>query len=289
MALTAFLERRDPGAILAWAAFALIPLIISIASNHKARKNQLPLPPSPPKTDLFTGHLSQVIRASKEHRQHLLFHDWANTHGEIYYVDVGPFQEFFINSDRAVKEIFDKASAATSERPRWIVSSELMTNKMNPLLLSASEKTWKLQRKVTMAGLAGVPSADAGLPFLHFETLKFLNEIASDPGRGADLYAIYKSIGRYTYSTFSSQTFGMDVPTADNPAIDYIYETGTAQILGMLPGAWIVDIFPVLEHLPSFLKPWEKVGKARFAQDSEWCREKLQVSPASWCPLEPQS
>lgn len=73
-------------------------------------------------------------------------------------------------------------------------------------------------------------SADAGLPFLHFETLKFLNEIASDPKRGADSHALHTSIGRYAYSSFASQTFGLDVPTVDNPAVDYIFETGVAQI-----------------------------------------------------------
>ena len=41
--------------------------------------------------------------------------------------------------------IFDKSSAFTSERPRWIVSNELMTGKWNVLLLSVSDKRWKVE------------------------------------------------------------------------------------------------------------------------------------------------
>lgn len=260
------------------ALIALVPAVtIVIWKWHARRKHRLPLPPSPPKASIFSGHLPELIAAAKEFRQHILFDDWARKYGEVYYVQLGPFQDYFINSDRAVKAIFDKASAQTAERPRWIVSSEQMANGMNLLLLSASNQTWKHQRKVTAAGLTSIPQADAGLPFLHFETLKFINEIASDPAKGAKSQAIFQSIGRYTYSTFASQTFGLDIPTSDNPAIAYIYDTGIAQILGMLPGQWIVDIFPFLEKLPSIFKKWERDAKARHRRDYKWCSEKLEA------------
>ncbi|KAF5529753.1 cytochrome P450 [Fusarium mexicanum] len=260
-------------------ALAVLSLVLVLVrkaiSRHKETRTLLPLPPSPPSTNIVAGHLPTVLKAAKEHRQHLLFQRWAQEYGEVFFVQLGTIQEYFINSDQAVRAIFDKAAAQTSERPRWIVSNEQICNRLNLLLLSSSEKAWKSQRKATTFGLTNLNLADAGLPFLHFETLKFLNDIAQDPNKGADPQSLWSSIGRYTYSTFSSQIFGLDVPEDNSPVIDYIFETGLAQILGMLPGYYLVDIFNILDKLPLFLKPWERDAKARHKRDYEWCCDKL--------------
>jgi hypothetical protein len=255
----------------------LLVLVQKAISRCRETKGRLPLPPSPPSTNIIVGHLPTVLKAAKEHRQHLLFQKWAEEYGEVFFVQLGTIQEYFINSDQAVRAIFDKAAAQTSERPRWIVSNEQICNRLNLLLLSSSEKAWKSQRKATTFGLTNLNLADAGLPFLHFETLKFLNDISQNPNKGADPQSLWSSIGRYTYSTFSSQIFGLDVPEDNSPVIDYIFETGLAQILGMLPGYYLVDTFTILDKLPLLLKPWERNARARHKRDYEWCCDKLKV------------
>ncbi|KAI5212373.1 cytochrome P450 [Aureobasidium subglaciale] len=242
--------------------------------RYRNERDLLPLPPQPPGS-FFVGNMTEVIAASKIGQQHLLFERWAREHGEIYRVRVGPFTEYFINSDAAVKEIFDKASAQTAERPRWIVSNEQICNQLNVLLLNASDPRWKHQRKVIHSGLTSIPRADAGLPYLHYETAKFMQELASNPTIGRESKELYSAIGRYTYSTFASQTFGMDIPDTNDPTIDYIFETGLAQIQGTLPGNHIVDILPWMDKLPMFLKPWERNARRRFKRDMSWCVERL--------------
>lgn len=53
--------------------------------------------------------------------------------------------------------------------------------------------------------------ANSMASFLHFETAKFLNEVANDPSVGLSSSSLWTSLGRYTYSTFASQIFGMEV------------------------------------------------------------------------------
>ncbi|KAF5715048.1 cytochrome P450 monooxygenase [Fusarium mundagurra] len=258
------------GLTIAVAVLSLLLFLVKKAiSRRRETKGLLPLPPSPPSTNIIAGHLPTVLKAAKEHRQHLLFQKWAEEYGEVFFVQLGTIQEYFINSDQAVRAIFDKAAAQTSERPRWIVSNEQICNRLNILLLSSSEKAWKSQRKATTFGLTNLNLADAGLPFLHFETSKFLNDIAQNPNKGNDPQLLWSSIGRYTYSTFSSQIFGLDVPEDNSPVVDYIFETGLAQILGMLPGYYLVDTFNILDKLPLFLIPWERNAKARHKRDYE--------------------
>ncbi|KAF2854958.1 cytochrome P450 [Plenodomus tracheiphilus IPT5] len=232
-------------------------------------RNKLPLPPQPPGLPIL-GNMVDIIGATNKAQQHLLFEQWAREYGEVVRVEAGPFTEYFLNSDASVKEIFDKQSSATSERPRWIVSNEQICDKKNVLLLSASEPRWKHQRKVILQGMTSVARADAGIPYLHYETAKFVHEVANDPALASSSVGLFNSIGRYTYSTFASQTFGMDVPNADDPVIDYIFKSGLKQILGTLPGMHIVDILPFLENLPDFLKPWKRNARALFHNNLHW-------------------
>lgn len=124
--------------------------------------------------------------------------------------------------------------------------------------------------------MTSVSRADAGLPYLHFETAKFLHEVANDAALASDSVGLFNSIGRYTYSAFASQSFGMDVPTASNPAIEYIYRSGLEPILGTLPGYHVVDMFPVLAKLPLFLKPWERKARALYESNRQWCVDRMQ-------------
>lgn len=252
------------------------PLIYILLQLQRrlADSKKLPLAPNPPGVP-FLGNALDVIGSTKTGSQHLLFGQYAHEHGEIVRVQVGPFTQYFINSDEAVKAIFDKASAITSERPRWIVSNEQICNQKNVLLLNASHPRWKQQRKVILQGMTSVPRADAGLKYLHFETAKFLKQVANDDRLATDSVSLFNEIGRYTYSAFASQTFGMDIPNEDDPAIEYIFRSGLEQILSTLPGSHIVDIIPVLDRLPLFLKPWQRKAQALFEDNKRWCDERM--------------
>ncbi|KAF2033419.1 cytochrome P450 [Setomelanomma holmii] len=243
-------------------------------------REKLPLPPRAPGLPLI-GSMPDIIAATKTGQQHLLFGNWAREFGEIVRVEAGPFTQYFLNSDAAVKEIFDKQSSASSERPRWIVSNEQICNEKNVLLLPASVPVWKLQRKVILQGMTSVPRSDAGLPYLHYETAKFLNDVASSDKLATSSVHLFNEIGRYTYSAFASQTFGMDIPNADNPAIEYIFRSGLKQILGTLPGSYLVDILPFLDRLPIFLKPWESKARALFQDNLNWCTKRMHRVQAS--------
>ncbi|PVH92610.1 cytochrome P450 [Periconia macrospinosa] len=255
-------------------SIAVITFLVSKLQKWVQTKNKVPLPPQPPGLP-FLGNMLDILSATKIGQQHLLFENWARKYGEVVRVEAGPFTQYFINSDSAAKELFDKQSSATSERPRWIVSNEQICNEKNVLLLSASNPRWRHQRKVILQGMTSVSRADADLPYLHFETAKFLNEVVNDPTLAASSARIFNSIGRYTYSTFASQTFGMELPNADDPAIDYIFTSGLEQILGTLPGTYFVDILPILDHLPLFLKPWERKARALFQDNLKWCLKQM--------------
>lgn len=124
----------------------LLSIIILVAiyiRSHFQNRHHLPLPPQPPGYPIL-GNTLEFIPAAQRGQMHLLLQKWAKENGEIMRVKVGPTTNYYLNSDRAVKALMDKSSAQTSERPRWIVSNELLCNRWNVLLLNASDPRWKV-------------------------------------------------------------------------------------------------------------------------------------------------
>ncbi|KAB8261640.1 cytochrome P450 [Aspergillus pseudonomiae] len=240
--------------------FCLLGGLCVALYQHSGRSKTLPLPPQP-SGGLVLGNLLEVLRASKESLQHILMQEWAREHGEVCRVRLGP-------------EIMDRSSAISSERPRWIVSNELICNRLNVLLLHGSDPRWKVRPNFRSGLSTEAKLVDCRI--LQYETARFLYDIANNPEAGQDGVRILRLIARYTYSAFATQTFGMDIPNADDPVIEYIHETGLAQILGTIPGMHMVDIFTWLNYLPLCLKPWERDARKRSKRDLEWCMARLE-------------
>lgn len=144
--------------------FACGTLLFGILLLQKlSAKHKLPLPPQPSGWPLL-GNTVGMMKAGANGELHLQMEKWARQHGEIFRVRVGLVTELFLNSDKAIKAIFDKCSACTSERPRWIIANELFTNSWNVLFLNGSDPRWKNQRRIMNTHMSSPPKADAGIP-----------------------------------------------------------------------------------------------------------------------------
>ncbi|KAF0320343.1 cytochrome p450 [Colletotrichum asianum] len=234
------------------------------------------LPPQPPATPVL-GHLPELIRENKTRTWHLRLNEWARTYGPIFGVRSGYIVDYYINSDVMVKEIFDKKSAQTADRPTWIMSSTILNNDFNVLFLKASDPTWKNQRKVINQLVTNVQKADEIIPLLEYETLKFLHENVTNAKGGLAGARMYQAIGRYTYSAFATAFMGMDIPDTDDAVIPFIMEAET-QIINTFPGMNVIDLMPSLGKLPIFLKPWERTGRARYRRDLAWAMKRLEAA-----------
>nr|XP_036579405.1 uncharacterized protein CTRU02_10651 [Colletotrichum truncatum]KAF6786952.1 hypothetical protein CTRU02_10651 [Colletotrichum truncatum] len=238
----------------------------------------LPLPPQPP-AQLVVGHLPELIRQNEARRWHLRLSEWARQYGPIFGVRTGYIVDYYVNSDLLVKELFDKRSAQTADRPTWIMSSRIMNNDFNVLFLDASHPRWKNQRKVIQQLVTSVPQADRIVPLLEYETLKFLRENVARTDGGLAGERLFRAIERYTYSAFSTAMMGMDIPETDDAVIDFIMGEFVGLFRGVdtFPGSNIIDLVPSLGKLPLWLKPWEKKGRARYRRDLDWAMKRLKV------------
>lgn len=65
----------------------------------------------------------------------------------------------------------------------------------------------------------------------------------------------------------------------------FVGPTDTYIRIATLPLSSVIDVFPFLKNLPSFLKPWETRGRALFADNLKWAVEKKDVSSPSVLPV----
>ncbi|TDZ19838.1 Cytochrome P450 monooxygenase yanC [Colletotrichum orbiculare MAFF 240422] len=237
------LEKVTSGPRPALAAVVVFLVFASWIWNGKTCTSKRPLPPQPPAKPVI-GHLHEIVRENKARRWHLRLNDWARRYGPIFGVRTGYIVDYYVNSDQLVKDLFDKRSAQTADRPVWTMSSTIMNNDFNPLFLNASDPRWKNQRKVIQQLLTNAQRADKIVPLLEYETLRFLHENV--------------------------------IPETDDPVIDYIMES-EIQILNTFPGSNVIDLLPALGKLPLFLKAWEKWGRARYHRDVNWAMKRVKA------------
>jgi hypothetical protein len=77
-------------------------LTYRIWQKYVTKRGTLPLPPSPPGIPIL-GNLIEFVKDAKQASQHILLQKWAEKHGDIVGVKIGPMTEYYVNSDRAVK------------------------------------------------------------------------------------------------------------------------------------------------------------------------------------------
>ncbi|KAI1370242.1 cytochrome P450 [Hypoxylon crocopeplum] len=252
-------------------AVLTILLLVKVASDQFSSKR---IPPKPKGWPIL-GNLPDVMKAGG--LLHKTMINWAQEEGDIMRLVLGPKTEYLINSDRACQAIFNTNAAHSSERPFWLVGQKYITNYSSMDLLDASHPRWKLQRKIAAQNLTSAQRVDAGLPFLYHETLKFIHQIAHDPQAGTEKQAgLFESIGRYVYSTFCSQLFGLEISTNESKASQYIYESAIHEITSTVSGFYLADIFTWLDYLPLSFRPWAKHGMWRYNEDVEFVEARLE-------------
>ena len=59
------------------------------------------------------------------------------------------------------------------------------------------------------------------------------------------------------------------IESKDDPLITRINDLVHRLIRAALPGTYLVEIFPVMKHLPTWMAPWKKWGLKWYKKDSE--------------------
>ncbi|KAK7055282.1 cytochrome P450 [Favolaschia claudopus] len=206
---------------------------------RKARLSGKLLPPGP------TGHWLTGPAIPRE-LPWLKFEEWIQEYGPVISFWRGRQLTVIVGRYDAAVEIMEKEGASNADRPSNIAAGETLSGGMRTLLIPNGERLRKL-RKVLHSQLRPIVAAQYQ-PIQQVNAQYHMLDLLRDPANH-----MTHSQG-YAASVILSLTYGAAAHTASTAPI--IQEVNGAQArLGaaLVPGAYMVDAFPLLRYVPGYL------------------------------------
>ncbi|KAF9444744.1 cytochrome P450 [Macrolepiota fuliginosa MF-IS2] len=244
--------------IILCAAFAAIPLYLYFKSPRHS------LPPGP-KPLPFIGNLHQVPRQEpfKVYRQ------WARTYGPVMYFRIFKRDFIILDSLKAITDLFEKRSSRYSTRPRLVMAGELVGKDDTAMLFLKYGPKWRQTRQLVHNWL-GQRNIEAYLPAQVLGSHRLLSNLLDKPEKFSE--HLRTNLG----SVILKLTYGIECRRQEDPWIAKSDELHKITAIASQPGRWLVDSFPILRFIPSFLPG---AGFLRWAKKSRKVAFDLARSP----------
>ncbi|KAF7358526.1 Cytochrome P450 [Mycena venus] len=247
------------------AALGILALCLGVAlrslrSTAKLRKIMPPGPPGLP----FLGNLFQLPQF-----QWLRFTEWKAQYGPIISLDLGGQPVVVLNSYQVASDLLDNRSAIYSDRPRFIMGSEILTGSMLIAFMTYGDP-WKKLRRAAHDGLTRQVSASY-TPIQEREASILVKSMIEQPSlwdqnlRRKAFFAINLHLltvaSRSAASGLLGVVYGLpSLDSTDDPLITRVDDFIRRLVRATLPGTFLVEIFPVMKRLPSWMAKWKKEG-----------------------------
>ncbi|KAL4252099.1 cytochrome P450 family protein [Abortiporus biennis] len=204
-----------------------------------ARRRGIPYPPGPPPQPII-GHLFKIPKAPDEQ----LFTEYAEKYGDIVYLHLLGKDILILNTERCAVDLFEKRGTIYSNRP-WLPVTDMMGWSDILSLLPYGPLFYKT-RKLFQAAL----SKSECLTYQEIQLRQvriLLQSLLKDPS-DFELH-----LTRFSNAIITEVTYGHKINSSDDPYVAMIDELfSIVNGLGD-PGMIILDLFPFLRHIPSWV------------------------------------
>ncbi|KAF9010845.1 cytochrome P450 [Cyathus striatus] len=222
----------------------------------RPRKKGRRLPPGPP-TYPIIGNIPSLPL-------YIQFTKWAKLYGDVCTVKVGSVTMIVMNTAEAVRDIIEKNTALTSDRPANYYVDLVSEYQPQPFVtFTGYSDLWKNQRRA----IHEILRAQACLNYTHIQKAEMYQltvELLKDPE------AFTNHTRRLNFSSIMDVVYGIRVPSSSSDIYIEFYDfiKGWSSIL--VPGAQMpVDAFPILKFIPEILNPWKKLAKKLSRQEKD--------------------
>ncbi|KAJ7137669.1 cytochrome P450 [Mycena epipterygia] len=222
------------------AALALLVLFFLRRLLH-SRGRGAALPPGP------RPLLGVLALPSGSDREWRTYGRWAEKWGEITSVTVFGQPVVVLNSFKAATEMLDKKSSVYSDRPVFQMCGELVGWNDGMALLSYGTPQFRRYRKYFHRLFGSHSNLSKFYPIEADESRKFLQRLLESPER-------FLSHIHQTASAIALRiTYGYTVQGENDPIVSLVNSVMEEFSASVVPGAFLVDLIPILKYVPSWM------------------------------------
>ncbi|KAJ7505167.1 cytochrome P450 [Mycena galericulata] len=246
-------------------AALFLPLILFAGSRllKRYRENsQLPFPPGP-KPRLLTGNLYDIPTRFPW----LTYTKWGKRYGEIMHASMFGQHIVIVNSVKAAVELFEKRANIYSDRP-MIPMISLMGWDFALTFMPHSDK-WRQYRRLFHQHFR----REAIAPYHPIQLQKVHDMLGGLLSTPEDFFAHVKTVAA---AIIMRTTYGYDIQPTHDRFVGLAEESVKRLSESIHPGAFAVNAFPFLRHLPSWLPGCHF---HRFAQGTSTLLAEMQNAP----------
>ncbi|KAF8346573.1 cytochrome P450 [Amanita rubescens] len=213
-------------------AFLLIILRLYLSPRFKYPPGPRPLP--------LLGNVLDVPVERPEER----FAEWGFHYGDLVYIRLFQQPVLILNSLRAAREILEQRGAIYSDRPRFVLFSELMGWASASTHVRYGPRFRKHRRFVN---LTFNQRATARLqPLQVKETFTLVGGFMQEPK------LFIQHFRRFAAATILKITYGREITSVEDPFVLLAERAGTLTVESGSPAATLVDYFPIIRHIPTW-------------------------------------
>ncbi|KAJ7482249.1 cytochrome P450 [Mycena galericulata] len=194
-------------------------------------------------------------------KQWVTYTEWHKTFGPIYRLNLAGQSVLVIGSAKIAADLLERRSSLYSDRPRFVMASEILTGGMN-LAFAPYGDRWRRMRKAASHGLSVQASED----YTHLQSAEantLLHNLINAEKSLDD------QLRRTAASTVLGVVYAYPPVSFEDPLVQRVEDYVDRLLKAALPGNYLVDIIPVMKHLPLWLAPWKRHGYSWFKQDTE--------------------
>ncbi|GLB44585.1 putative cytochrome p450 [Lyophyllum shimeji] len=175
----------------------------------------------------------------------VLFQGWANKYGDVVHVRILNQPVVILSTLEAARDLFEKRSSIYSDRPRFVLLSELMGWHSATTHTRYGPRFRKHRRFIQQ--IFNQRASAAFHPIQQRQTLVLLDDLIRTP----DLFV--RHFKRFAAATIFPITYGLPITSVDDELVKLAEEAATLTVESGSPAATLVDFFPVMRHIPTWL------------------------------------